>query len=128
MQLSGAEGTGKRFLLKKLGEQAEFVAVSLGFLLERKCVRRDLREIISYCVLRRKYVGLRQLPESLEPEMLGYFLRLLTEYIPVVCVMTETPLRISASPSALPPIPEREPRSACRRDSTAHILSPCSPR
>lgn len=95
LQLSGAEGTGKRFLLKKLGEQAEFVAVSLGFLLERKCVRRDLREIISYCVLRRKYVGLRQLPESLEPEMLGYFLRLLTEDIPVVCVMTETPLRIS---------------------------------
>ena len=95
LQLSGAEGTGKRFLLKKLGEQTEFVAVSLGFLLERKCVRRDLREIISYCVLRRKYVGLRQLPESLEPEMLEYFLRLLTEYIPVVCVMTETPLRIS---------------------------------
>nr|DAG76743.1 MAG TPA: replicative helicase [Bacteriophage sp.] len=102
LQLSGAEGTGKRFLLKKLGEQAEFVAVSLGFLLERKCVRRDLREIISYCVLRKKYMGLRQLPAGLEPETLGYFLRLLTEYIPVVCVMTETPLRISYPARACP--------------------------
>lgn len=94
IQLSGAEGAGKSFLLKKLGEPTEFVAVFLGFLLERKNVRRDLREIISYCVLRRKYVALRQLPEKLEPDMLGYFLEVLTEYIPVVCVMTETPLRI----------------------------------
>ena len=94
LQLSGAEGAGKSFLLKKLGEPTEFVAVFLGFLLERKNVRRDLREIISYCVLRRKYVALRQLPEKLEPDMLGYFLEVLTEYIPVVCVMTETPLRI----------------------------------
>ena len=95
LQLSGAEGAGKRFLLTKLGDGTEFVAVSLGFLLERKSVRRDLREIISYCVLWEKYVGLRQLPANLEPEMLGYFLGLLTEYIPVVCVMTETPQRIS---------------------------------
>ena len=94
LQLSGAEGAGKSFLLKKLGEPTEFVAVFLGFLLERKNVRRDLREIISYCVLRRKYVALRQLPEKLEPDMLGYFLEVLTEYIPVVCVMTEAPLRI----------------------------------
>ena len=94
IQLSGAEGAGKSFLLKKLGEPTEFVAVFLGFLLERKNVRRDLREIISYCVLRRKYVALRQLPEKLEPDMLGYFLEVLTEYIPVVCVMTEAPLRI----------------------------------
>ena len=94
IQLSGAEGAGKSFLLKKLGESTEFVAVFLGFLLERKNVRRDLREIISYCVLRRKYVALQQLPEKLEPDMLGYFLEVLTEYIPVVCVMTETPLRI----------------------------------
>ena len=94
IQLSGAEGAGKSFLLKKLGEPTEFVAVFFGFLLERKNVRRDLREIISYCVLRRKYVALRQLPEKLEPDMLGYFLEVLTEYIPVVCVMTETPLRI----------------------------------
>lgn len=95
LQLSGVEGAGKSFLLKKLGDQTEFVAVSLGFLLERRSARRDFREIISYCVLREKYVGLRQLPEKLEPEMLGYFLRLLTEYIPVVCVMTEAPQRIS---------------------------------
>lgn len=95
LQLSGAEGAGKRFLLTKLGDGTEFVAVSLGFLLERKSVRRDFREIISYCVLWEKYVGLRQLPANLEPEMLGYFLGLLTEYIPVVCVMTETPQRIS---------------------------------
>ena len=94
IQLSGAEGAGKSFLLKKLGEPTEFVAVFLGFLLERKNVRRDLREIISYCVLRRKYVALQQLPEKLEPDMLGYFLEVLTEYIPVVCVMTEAPLRI----------------------------------
>ena len=94
IQLSGAEGAGKSFLLKKLGESTGFVAVFLGFLLERKNVRRDLREIISYCVLRRKYVALQQLPEKLEPDMLGYFLEVLTEYIPVVCVMTEAPLRI----------------------------------
>ncbi len=95
LQLCGMPGTGKSFLLTKLGRQREFVAVSLGFLLERANVRRDLREIISYCVLREKYVGLEQLPGNLSPDMLGYFLRLLTEYIPVVCVMTETPLQIS---------------------------------
>lgn len=95
LQLSGPSGAGKSFLLTKLGEQTEFIAVSLGFLLDRANVRRDLREIISYCVLRKKYVALRQLPEKLEPNMLGYFLEVLTEYIPVVCVMTDTPLRIS---------------------------------
>ena len=102
LQLSGAEGAGKSFLLKKLGEPIEFVAVFLGFLLERKNVRRDLREIISYCVLRRKYVALRQLPEKLEPDMLGYFLEALTEYIPVVCVVTEAPLRIHYPGKAFP--------------------------
>ena len=102
LQLSGAEGAGKNFLLKKLGEPTEFVAVFLGFLLERKNVRRDLREIISYCVLRRKYVALRQLPEKLEPDMLGYFLEALTEYIPVVCVVTEAPLRIHYPGKAFP--------------------------
>ena len=102
LQLSGAEGAGKSFLLKKLGEPTEFVAVSLGFLLERKNVRRDLREIISYCVLRRKYVALRQLPEELEPDMLGYFLEVMMEYIPVVCVMTEAPLRIRYPGKACP--------------------------
>ena len=102
LQLSGAEGAGKSFLLKKLGEPTEFVAVSLGFLLERKNVRRDLREIISYCVLRKKYVALRQLPEKLEPDMLGYFLEVMTEYIPVVCVMTEAPLRIRYPGKACP--------------------------
>lgn len=102
LQLSGAEGAGKSFLLKKLGEPTEFVAVFLGFLLERKNVRRDLREIISYCVLRRKYVALRQLPEKLEPDMLGYFLKVLSEYIPVVCVMTEAPLRIRYPGKARP--------------------------
>ena len=102
LQLSGAEGAGKSFLLKKLGEPTEFVAVFLGFLLERKNVRRDLREIISYCVLRRKYVALRQLPEKLEPDMLRYFLEALTEYIPVVCVVTEAPLRIHYPGKACP--------------------------
>ena len=118
LQLSGVEGAGKSFLLKKLGEPIEFVAVSLSFLLERKNVRRDLREILSYCVLRKKYVALRQLPENLVPELLGYFLKILTEYLPVVCVMTETPLRISY-PAGVCPMEEELPGAT--REQQVHF-------
>lgn len=89
----GAEGTGKSFLLSRLSETAAFCPVHMAFLLERKSVSRDLREILSYCVLRGKYVCLEQLPAGMDGELLGYFLRLLTEHNRLVCVMSGQPVR-----------------------------------
>ena len=89
----GAEGTGKSFFLSKLSETAGFCAVHTAFLLERKSVRRDLRELLSYCVLRGKYVCLEQLPADMDGELLGYFLRLLTEHNRLVCVASRQPVR-----------------------------------
>lgn len=89
----GAKGTGKSFFLSKLaGHTAGLCCVHMTFLLERKNVRRDIREILSYCVLRKKYICLEKLPANMDEELLEYLLKLFSEYSAVVCVASEEPV------------------------------------
>lgn len=99
--LFGESGNGKHFFVRKLSEEKGLVSVNVGFLLERRQVKRDFEYITSFCALQDCYVSLEKIPEEMDQDILEYLVARLSRFLPVVFVVMIKHRRMAEIPNGL---------------------------